>query len=252
MARENARNNRPGKGGRNNGGSGGDGEKRVFTIRLTTGKAVGLGFLALLVLGWAFFLGIVLGRGYQPEKAVPEIARIMPEPSAEKAKAPEQPERVLKPEELDYMDSLRKEPVENETGGAEEVQTAETRPEPAPKPEPEPGPTPGPEPEKRRTEVAPQDPAAKAETTAAEPEGQRFDYIYQVASFQKDASAVALIKRIEGVGLKAGLRTAQVKGSTWQRVMVYFRGTPDETEAMKSKLATLGIDRVILKSKKPR
>lgn len=96
------------KSGRGNDGS------RKFRLELTKS-----GFISLLVVGvlgfvWVFFLGVMVGRGYKPEEAVPELAHIIPQPKNEVAQSvvPE-PVKVdytpLKPEELQFMEQLKSE-----------------------------------------------------------------------------------------------------------------------------------------------
>jgi hypothetical protein len=81
---------------------------RKFSLELTTSGVISIAIVALLGMCWAFILGILLGRGYRPENAVPPLANIMP---TTEAKAPDEtvgaPPKVLKPEELQFMEGLQ-------------------------------------------------------------------------------------------------------------------------------------------------
>ena len=232
---------------------------RSVTVHLSLGKATALSVLAVFVVAWAFALGIVVGRGYKPEQAVPEIARIMPMPQA----APKPtPQGVLRPEELSYLDTLSK-PPENTAKAAErpvkrpapqaekpaEKATAPAQAQPQaqspaqqPAPPPQAAPAPAPKP------AAP----APAPAQAPQPESQeRFTYIYQVASFTDQAQAKALSERIRGLGLSPTTEASEINGRTWHRVLVRFIGTAEETQGMRDKLATLGLSQIIMRSKTP-
>ncbi|EPR37520.1 Sporulation domain-containing protein [Desulfovibrio sp. X2] len=263
-----------------NGGENGKAPRRALTIELGLGKATALGVLAIFVVAWAFALGVIIGRGYKPEKAVPEIARIMPTPPPP---ASEGDTGVLKPEELHYMDSLTKTPVmppkaaeavqdshraEQQKAAQRAQQKAEQKAEQQ-KPEPrktttpsmvarvEPAPTArkeAPAAQQKAPAPAPKQPQKQAEKqapqTQAAAEG-RFSYIYQVASFTDKTQAEAMVKRVKSTGLWAQTESTEIKGKTWHRVIVQFRGTPDETNEMKSRLGKIGITRVIMRSKSP-
>lgn len=84
------------------------GGPRKFSFEMTMSGIVSLAVVAILGLCWVFILGILVGRGYKPENAVPELAQIMPttETPAGPEKAQEPP-TVLRPEELQFMDDLR-------------------------------------------------------------------------------------------------------------------------------------------------
>jgi len=83
-----------------------NGAPRRYKLELSLTGALGLGTVLFLGLVWVFIFGVLVGRGYQPEKAVPELARLMPEGQSEPAAGPE----VIQPEELTFLNSLRDEP----------------------------------------------------------------------------------------------------------------------------------------------
>lgn len=261
---------------------------RTMSFSMSVGKATALGILAVFVVAWAFVLGVVVGRGYRPEQAMPEIERIMPAPPAQNQTADL---GVLKPEELNYMDQLSKTPhlppkaalaakeASEKTAreaaqkaaqknakpkkadppqAARPAKTEAVKPEPA-KPAgataqkavpPTPAATPAPAPMKAEKSVqqvaqAPQNPKV------ADAPGQRFAYVYQVAAVDTPAGAQTLVSKIKSTGLFATVEPTSVNGKTWHRVLVQFRGTPEETRDMKERLAKVGLDRAIMKSKNP-
>lgn len=216
---------------------------RSMTVHLSLGKATALSLLAVFVVAWAFVLGIVVGRGYKPEQAVPEIANIMP--TAPTTPQPAPPD-VLRPQDLSYLDTLSK-PPENSAKAAErpasrpapQLEKPAEKPAATPQPKPAPAPQPTPAP-------------APAPAQAPHPESQeRFTYIYQVASFTDQAHATALAERIKGLGLSASTETGEINGRTWHRVLVRFIGTAEETQGMREKLATIGLSQIIMRSKTP-
>jgi cell division septation protein DedD len=161
---------------------------------------------------WAFILGILVGKGYRPENAIPEIAQIMPEKQQVEPKQP----RVLKAEELDYYDRLKK-----------------SKPQPAP-------------PKAQTTRPVP--PIQTRRQAPPAPTQQRFAYIYQAAAFQSQADAIRFQQQIIRRGIPAFIEHAP---SGWYRVNVRFKGTPSETAHLKAQLKALGVAKPLLKSKKP-
>ncbi len=259
-------------------------------ITLSPGKVTALCVLAVFAVAWAFVLGVVVGRGYRPETAVPEIDRIMPAPPAQNQTADL---GVLKPEELNYMDQLSKTPSmppkaaqaareasekaareaaekaakkKAEAARATRTETpkdakspgkdagrtaAKTAQPPAPDGVTAQKAVPAPAPAAMQVQKSPPQAAKVPEAASADEAGRRFAYVYQVAAVDNPAGAQALANKIRTTGLFATVEATSVNGKTWHRVLVQFRGTPDETREMKERLATVGVDRVIMKSKSP-
>ncbi|AGW14072.1 SPOR domain-containing protein [Megalodesulfovibrio gigas] len=246
-----------------------------------------IGFVAVTLLGlvWVFIFGVLVGRGYRPETAVPELARIMPaEQNASKVLADQ---GVLPPEELEFYDALKKGsnvsphlPSEQVAGGAANGGTADgmhpsfededlppaevvqnlakastvnpasapaasAKHQPAPQ-QPPAKPTP-PKPAPSAPPAA-QPPLSDDETG---PPGQRYAYVYQAAAFSEAAKADAFKSKMHGLNLKASVQKVEDNGKTWHRVMVHFEGSPEDTRALKEKLRQAGIEKALLRSKKP-
>ena len=118
--------------------------KRKLTFSLSLSACIGIAVTTVMGFVWVFIFGLLVGRGYQPEEAVPELKHIMPssapsahstpakqtdaqnKKSAESAPSTKRPraqndaaknrpeaaterqEQVLKAEELNFYDRLKK------------------------------------------------------------------------------------------------------------------------------------------------
>ena len=51
---------------------------RTFTFQLSGAGLASVVVVGALCLVWVFILGVLVGRGYKPEAAVPELAQMMP------------------------------------------------------------------------------------------------------------------------------------------------------------------------------
>ncbi|MBI5518944.1 MAG: SPOR domain-containing protein [Desulfovibrio sp.] len=226
----------------------------------TAGKqysfTLGFGGMAVLVTGLTlalclfFVLGVLVGRGHRPETAVPVVAGIMPKESVAKP-APE----VLKAEELSYPEQLAKKhegpspsrPIDKVERKAPEK--AEKKPEAKAEAKPDKA-------DKKSSEKQADKKSAgkQAEKTAEkkpDPDTQRYDYAYQAASFPDQEAAKAYLKKVKGLGLKGDIESGESNGKAWHRVVVFFQGTPTDTRALKEKLAGIGAQKLVMRSKTP-
>ncbi len=175
-------------------------------------------FLAMI---WSFILGVFIGRGYNPEDYVPELARVMPG-DEQKARESSKSSDTLKAEDLDFLQRLT---------------------------------SPGSKEKEQKTEKTIAKPAAKPKEAPSRPEpqvtGDKYEFLYQVAAFRDMEKADALHSKLMQSGITASI-TKVFKGSQhWYRVLVSFRGTESQAKTVKSKLYELGINEPLLKSKKP-
>ena len=53
-----------------------NGGPRKFTFEISMSGVVSVGIVVVLGMCWVFILGILVGRGYKPETAVPQIAQM--------------------------------------------------------------------------------------------------------------------------------------------------------------------------------
>jgi len=213
---------------------------RTYTFNCTFGGLAALATAATLALSLFFVLGVLVGRGHRPESAIPPIERIMPTESPAARPADE----ILKAEELQYSEQLAKKGPEAQL--AKPIDAVERKaPDKAKAPDAKKGETSPAKPEAK----AGAKPDAKAE--AKDPDTQRYDYTYQVASFPDQAEAQAFLKRVKAAGLKGSIENSTANGKPWHRVVVFFRGTPEETRSLKEKLAALGASKPLMRGKTP-
>jgi len=285
------------------GGRGGQGakdggrKKGVYTINVTLPSLISAGIVAIIGFGWVFLLGVIVGRGYNPEERL-GIDRIMPKPAVNATAGGgsiPMPGGVIKAEELQFMDSLRAKPapVSGNAGvavNASEIVTRNGRKDQKPEPKTDTkkdvktaradtkaNSRTDSRTDSKTTQKAEAKPEAKrddrktATTTAAASkdtrdskdakdartaeskpaDGDRFDYVYQVAAYKTAAPANALKTKLEASGIKVRLDSSVENGVSWYRLNALFRGTPEDTRQLRAALAKHGIDKVILRSKTP-
>ena len=256
-----------------------EGEPRRFTFSLSTAGLVSLSVVAVAALAWVFILGVLVGRGYKPEQAVPQLAEIMPRPDAE-APAPKGDDRVLRPEELEFFDAVKKQPGQTpgpkvatnpeavakakaadakaraDAKAKAEAAAAKAKAE-APKAQAEARPETKAERQADALaaqitgEIADKADVAAATVTPNEESGQRFSYVYQTASLRKRSSADEFAARLAKRGYKTSIEQAQTDSGTWFRVLLHHTGTPESTRAVKDMLHEMGVQKPIMRSKDP-
>lgn len=256
---------------------------RLYSFSLGFGGMAVLVTVLTLALCLFFVLGVLVGRGHRPETAVPVVAGIMPkEPLVTHGRAPE----VLKAEELGYGEQLGKKhdgPLPSRGIDSHEPKAQDKKPDQKPEQKasdktPKPGATasdkaaakladqkaeqkagqkPGQKPaDQKSADQKPQDKklAGKPGQKPGEkpdPDTQRYDYAYQAATFPNSESAASYLKRVKNLGLKADIESGETGGKAWHRVVVFFQGTPTDTRALKEKLASIGAQKLVMRSKTP-
>ncbi len=227
-------------------------QEKTYTFTFTVPEMIGLCAGSVAALCAFFVLGILLGRGYQPEKDVPELAMMMPSQSHNGSG--EIKGGVLKPEELDYIDRLKKKPESAVRQDDEKEQAAkETEKSTTEKPA-----TPAPAPAKEAPAVVEKTPQPEEEPevqveidTPEENVKPTYNYIYQAASFGVESRADEFSAKLIASGLNSYVEPGKSGTRTWYRVFVRHTGTPDSTESMKQLLLKFGIKKPLLKSKLP-
>lgn len=250
------------------GGAGGAGAgPRGITVRLTFLRILILLAVLVMLLIWVFFIGVLVGRGEKPEDNLPEIARIMPSekgmalngteeasdvPAAEPNSGPVKP-KVLKAENLDFMDTLKTKPSQEDLTKAPLPTNIPAKNKKKP--------------ENDKASVSKDKKKAESDKTALKDKANKdkktedkkivptdakvFDYVYQVAASKDAAASEKLKDKISALGLNASVQKDSKGDSALYRIQVAFRGSPDDTNAMKEKLKTVGINSVIMRSKTP-
>ncbi|MDL2207155.1 SPOR domain-containing protein [Desulfovibrio sp. OttesenSCG-928-F20] len=205
-------------------------------INISLSPAGLISSLLLLCLGFVgvFSLGILVGRGHNPEAGIPELARIMPEPAPLNAPtviaedsgllaqtpAPAATEGIIDQGNLEYRDHL-KTPATQEKARVQETTAARPAPDSAP------------------TIVS-----VSADT-------QVYHYSYQAASFRDQPSCDAFSAKLAKAGFKSRTEKVESEGVIWYRVMVDFTGRPDDTNALRDKLKEHGVPKALLRGKSP-
>ncbi len=264
-----------------------DGGPRKFSFELTMSGLVSLGIVLVLGISWVFILGILVGRGYRPEEAVPELAQIMPSSETPATLESSPPPTVLRPEELQFMEDLQ-----HKTGSAETITVDSTQKSPPPKPAPalpggaassgglsgrdltdgpgtgaaspaarpasaapaqvKPAPATDPaltqRPPVTPPAVKPMEAATPAPTAEPPAAGGGFEATYQVASFFKKDQADSMVKKLAQKGFRAEIRQGKVQDKDVFRIAVTLRGTEQEIKAGLEKTGEKG---PILLGKKP-
>lgn len=176
---------------------------RVITVRLRVPALVLMAVLLVGGLVWAFVLGIMVGRGQINE----QLEALMPQTqtqaeTAQAEKEPDEVEKLIKAEDLQYQESLR------------------------------------------QNQVAPVAPAAPAQTAAqqapqqqpAPSAGQKYNYLYQVASYTKESQAKEMLGKLKARGLDAQVETKVIQNTSWFRVLVSFQGDENSVQSMQNML----------------
>jgi cell division protein FtsN len=221
-------------------------DKNKLSFQLGLSGFLSLAVLVVIGMAWSFILGVIVGRGYQPEKMAMEMAqKVLPE---DFPLLTEKNEEVLKGEELEFFDKLKQGPTSVAPAPAPQAKA------PAP-PQPKPQPTAAPKPEQSPIEAALQSAATAAgqspATVAKDAKEEVFVFNYQVAALASMEQARTFLKKLDPAKFKTSVVTATHEGKTWYRVYVHHQGTVDSALALKEQLKGSGISGVLLRSRTP-
>lgn len=240
---------------------------RRYSFEFTISGLFSLFMFALLVIIWMFILGVLVGRGYKPERFIPKISALLPDeanktqtidatsklPQDESSTGNEELQ-TLKPEDLTFFDSLKKKnetptlpPAQPKT----ELQKNEAQPsgEPAAKPR----------------AIAQTDKTAKTSTpqTATPPKQSTknpektqtkslsYRYIFQVAAFKEEQRAQSFRSDLKAKGIACSVLREDVAGIPWFRVYSSYDGTAEGAEKFMVELKNNGVKKPLLRGKKP-
>ncbi len=258
------------------GGAGPQKTKRILTFRLSVPAF--LAALTVLILGltWIFILGVIIGRGQNPEEKVPGLASLVsrpatleqaaPAPSAAQKGAPAAPPRASAPAEktAPYTDQPKAEHPNNEIIRTEDLQyrdqlkgkpAATAKPAQATPPaKPKETPPPAKEAQAAKTVASSEQPKTPSKPEPAAPKTppkEIFDYEYQVAAFKEESQAANMNGKLRASGLKTRVEKENVNNKPWFKVVVSFKGSPEDTRILRTQLAAHGINQVIMRQKTP-
>lgn len=203
---------------------------RKFNLSLSVPGLVFSSVFLLLILVWAFILGVIVGRGYHPRSIIDtEEKRTTSQKESNETLASRE-SKVLKPEELGFYDSLQDKmepdsPPERESAAvSKEIQSSS----------------------RERSEANDKESLEKREKGP-----QRYVYTYQVGAFKKKDSADRLRRKINRAGFDTVLKKVREDDKTLYRTYVTFEGSPKDTALFQERLTHLGFENFFLQKKKP-
>jgi cell division septation protein DedD len=218
--------------------------KRAYTFSLSFSKLLTAVIVALIGVSWVFMLGVMVGRGYNPDAKINEITgRVLRGRQTPAVQEP--PQAVLRPEELNFGAALRDKPLHNSTAavGASDVQTPIAQ---------------SPIRQTNSTASGVAGNATAVQTAPPEriaPQGAqsaRFDVIYQVAAFRGAEQADRLRELLEGEGVRTNMEKSPAKdGKSLYKVLAVRRGTEEDDKQLLAVLERLKLGSPLLRSKKP-
>ncbi len=216
-----------------------------YTFTLSRAGLISLVVACLVGITWIFILGVLMGRGYNPEKAVPQLTKIMPQPEPQKIRGKQQAQgKILKPEDLDFFDKLKQKKLKSL---ASNVAVSSQK-------HPQQSAAKGRKLNSLKVAESPQkkQKAAEKGTVLPAEDTVTYAYIYQVASLRDLATAQAYAQRLRKEGIKVSLEKATANGKTWNRILVHFTGSPKSTRILKEELQKHGISHVIMRARVPK
>lgn len=260
------------------------GKPRRFTFSLSGVAVAALGLVLVAAVGWAFFMGFMVGRGQNPEKSVEQMTGMLRDEQAQPAApAPQtapaapgaqsaptaQPEQAEQPEQGGNTAGIPASPADASQNAARAQQSPQAAPQAAPQdgsafpfsrpqgaglaawginpatPAPGAAAAPSSPPQGQRADPRQTQRAPAAQPKAAQAE-PLFDYSFQVAAFKDKADADKLRARLES----KGLRSRQQKSGKVLLVLVNLRGTELDAANLREELQRMKLGKPILASKK--
>lgn len=207
---------------------------KTYTLTLTVPKAILLGVVSLILISWFFFLGLVVGRGYEPENIIPQVAQMMPQ-----AEQMTSPERGVAPSATGQASSQTQQLSDNaETSGRNVIAEADrayranirqdgvtATPSTTAPPSLAPPTTASQGAAGQRTAVQAQN------QTVTQGDATTFKFVYQLASFKEEKAAQELKNKLTAAGYTTRVTTSKGAQSTWYRIIVDFTGTQAQADA---------------------
>ena len=210
-----------------------------WNVTVTPSALVTMSVLGVILLGFTFLSGVIVGRGTMPLPQILELETLAPEDKNAQAKAAE---KILTEEELRFMTNLKAREAEGVLSAASaKPANKDGKARAAEKKQGKKAEKPAEKPAEKKAEPR-QD--AKADTAG------RFDYELRVAAFQDVAAAQRLGQSLRKEGMRVRLFAAKSGGVLWQYVSVLFRGTAEDLQAQRAKLARFGLRDSMVISKK--
>ena len=219
--------------GRKNEQMAGSDEKResIFSWKatITPSALVTICILALIMLGFSFLSGVIVGRSSMPLPQALELDTLLSESSKSGEKVQEEPEKILPKEELLFMTNLKKDAGVGILSDAKDIAGSLAVSQGVD--------------EKNKKSAPVQERVEKSEP--------QFDYMLRVAAYKNEAQAKNLSAKLTKEGIKAS-RTQKKSGrTTWHYVQVSLRGAKGDLQILRKKLDSFGLHDAMLTGEKP-
>lgn len=250
-----------------------DRDPRRFIVRFSSAAVLAGCLVLAAAVGWAFYMGLMVGRGQKPEQRLGQMATIMQgdkqkNPVHEDGNAPS----AAQGDSGQVTENPQAEPMRQGAAAAPDdkdssaLAAAET--EGGKKKNEQHEPFDSPQGESRAAwgirnvpaagapsrDKAPGDGSVRSKrdadetvsTLPADPKMPLFDYVFQVAAFKNKAEANDLCARLEG----GGFRVRQAKSGKVFLVLVSLRGAEADAANLREKMRKLKLGMPIVQSKK--
>lgn len=222
---------------------------RTITLRLRIPAFVVCCIVLLVVVGWSFVLGIMVGRDIKADEDLGPLASLWPDMNTPMPNAlldgqdlPGEDE-VIKTEDLQYKATLQA--TTPSIQSQQQPQTSAGKSANAPQ-------------QNQPTAGAPQQGVKPAQTAAgqnaaassSQPQSATlFDYVFQVASFDRQNMAQDLMRKLNQAGLSCRMEEFKAaQGATWYRVLIQYRGGSD-LSPLNAKLAPFKLSAPLLRKR---
>lgn len=235
---------------------------RRFSLEISLSGFMTAGIFLLIAIGFIFAFGLMVGRGYNPEEQIPQIAQFLPELNPEQ---PSQDAKILRPEDLEFMTELKQDdamglPDEEGTNSKEGTDQESIKQSGIDQSDVEealvlqkaavhikPSKALMPEGETVKVILADTSKSGLSETASS----SMYDFVFQVVAYKTSARAETLRERLEEDGLRTRMRVGKTGTSdtNWYRVQVLLRGTEARAITIREGFARFGISDAVIVSK---
>ncbi len=217
-----------------------------------------LALMALVVIfaaavGWAFFMGVLIGKGQNPEE---RVNALLSNPPRQEAAAEDGARQPLLDSPLLPADAAAAADGQNAGSAPADKTTATAKPAyPFARPQGESLAAWGISPDNQKTRQASpraDRPATATRAPAADRESPKsaeplFDYVYQVAAFRDKEDADRLRKTLNSQGMRARV----IKSGKVQLVLVMLRGTERDAGNLRQEMENMGLGTPLRTSRNP-
>jgi len=202
---------------------------KKFNLSLSVPGLIFSSVFLLLVLVWAFILGVIVGRGYHPQSIMNSGERRTTSQKQGNKTLSSRENKVLKPEELGFYDSLQEKAESDSASEKDSTRVAKEK-------------------QSARNDVSG---SRKESLGSKEKRPRKFVYTYQVGAFREKSTADRLRRKINRAGFDTILKKVHKDNKIWYRTFVTFKGSPKDTRLFKERLAHLGFENFFLHKKEP-